>query len=156
MRAIGKISAEDYAVWAGEMLVQNHDSTSLRILAGLNRRDSIFEAQDYFLRAMKELNLEEPEPDAAVREYARETAKQIIDGQIEPQQGVRALYQICVATEYPEELMIWYELDDALDCLIASGYPYTYETATLENFDSIVKEEAKKFVANIEEAQKEA
>jgi hypothetical protein len=36
-RALSQLSASDYVDWAGEMLVQDYDSYSLRILAGLAR-----------------------------------------------------------------------------------------------------------------------
>jgi hypothetical protein len=148
-RALDKAHAEDYIDWAGEMLVQDYDSPSLRILAGLNRQNNTFEAQDYFSRCVKELRLNEPEPEAAVREYACEIAQQIIDEQITAQEGVRALYQVCLARDYPKEFMVWFELDDALDSLLAGDYPYTYESATLENFGDTVKLEAKRFIDKV-------
>jgi hypothetical protein len=45
--------------------------------------------------------------------------------------------------------MIWLELDDALDNLLAGEYPYTYESATLENFDEVAKHEAESFITEM-------
>lgn len=104
----------------------------------------------YFLRSIKELNIEEIEPKAAVRAYACEIAQQIIDGQSTSfQQAIQALYQIWLDTDFDSDYAVWSELDDALDRLHAGGFPYSYPAATLENFDVIVKQEAARFIAKM-------
>lgn len=148
-RALGQLSSSDYVDWAVEMLTESYDSHSLRILAGLDKFTSTFEAEDYFLRSLKELNLNIPDSEMAVRAYACAIAAQLIEEKITAQQGVRALYKICVATEYAPDFMIWLELDDALDSLLAGNYPYTYQSATLENFDDLAKQEAENFIATV-------
>src|SRR5215208_5660475 len=148
-RALYQLPAGDYVDWAGEMLVQGYDSYSLRILAGLERSASTFEAEDYFLRSAKELGISIPDSEAAVRAYACEIARQIVEGRLTGQEGVRALYRICLATEYDRDYLIWLELDDALDSLLSGEYAYTYESATLENFDEVAKQEAEKFIVEM-------
>jgi hypothetical protein len=148
-RALYQLPASDYVDWAGEMLVQDYDSYSLRILAGLERLASSFEAEDYFLRSAKELGLRVPDSEAAVGDYACDIAQQIVEGHLTGQEGVRALYRICLATEYDRDYLIWLELDDALDSLLSGEYAYTYESATLENFDEVVKQEAEKFIVEM-------
>ncbi|HEU4836787.1 MAG TPA: hypothetical protein VFS90_20300 [Pyrinomonadaceae bacterium] len=148
-RALQQLSADDYAAWAGEMLVQGYDSRSLRILAGLDKFASTFEAENYFARSLAELNLTPPDSDTAIRAYACEIARQIIEDKITAQDGVRALFQICIATDYAADFIIWLELDDALDSLISGNYPFTYESATLENFNEIAKREAANFIAAV-------
>jgi hypothetical protein len=146
-RALGQVSSGDYKDWAGEMLVRGYDSRSLRILAGVDRFVSTFEAEDYFLRSIKELDLSLPAPDTAIRAYACEIAQQVVDNVIRAQEGVRWLFQICIATDYARDFIIWLELDDALDSLLHGNYPFTYESATLDNFDEIAKREAANFIA---------
>ena len=148
-RALQQLSSGIYGEWAGEMLVQGYDSHSLRILAGLDRFAGSFEAEDYFLRSLKELNLSIPDPEGAIRAYACEIAQRVIENKIKGQEGVRALYAICIATDYARDFMIWLELDDALDNLLCGEYPYTYESVTLENFDEIAKREAVNFIAAV-------
>lgn len=148
-RALQQLSADDYAAWAGEMLVEGYDSRSLRILAGLDKFASTFEAENYFARSLAELNLTPPDSDTAIRAYACEIARQIIEDKITAQDGVRALFQICIATDYAADFIIWLELDDALDSLISGNYPFTYESATLENFNEIAKREAANFIAAV-------
>jgi hypothetical protein len=149
-RAICHIFATDYIDWAEEMLIQGYDTPNLRILAGLDRKNSIFAVEQYFHTAIKELNIEEIEPNTAVRIYACEVAKQIINGEIKSsQQAIEALYQIYVGTDYDSDYMIWSELDDAFASIRAGEYPYTYPSATLENFAAILKQEATKFITSM-------
>ena len=148
-QALGHVFTGDYVDWAVEMLVQGHDSRSLRILAGLDRSGSTFEAENYFVRSMSELDLTPPDPDSAIRAYACEIARRIIDSEITSHEGVRALYKICTATYYAPDFVIWLQLDDALDSLIYGHHPFTYESATLDNFDAIVKREAADFIAAV-------
>lgn len=148
-RALYHLHANDYVDWAGEMLVQGYDSYSLRILAGLERLASTFEAEEYFLRSAKELGLSIPDSGTAVRAYACEIAQQIVDGRLTGQEGVRELYRICLATEYDRDYLVWLQLDDALDTLLSGEYAYTYESATLENFDEVAKQEAEKFIVEM-------
>jgi len=136
------------------LLVRDYDSFSLRILAGLDRRSNVFEVETYFLRAIKELNLIEPDSKDAVRAYASEIALQIIDGHLPSQEGVRMLYRIwldTLDTEYDQaDYVIWLELDDALDSLKAGVFPYSFQSATLDNFDALVKQKAKEFIAEMD------
>ncbi|MBW4694030.1 MAG: hypothetical protein KME27_19975 [Lyngbya sp. HA4199-MV5] len=149
-RALHQVFADDYIDWAIELLVQGYDSPNLRILAGLDRRSSVFDIETYFIHAIKELEIEEPEPKAAVRAYACEMAQQIIDGQFTSLRAVvRALYQIWLNTDYDPNYAIWLTLDDALDSLYAGEYPYSYPSATLENFEAIVQQEAARFVSQL-------
>jgi hypothetical protein len=90
-RALRQLSSGDYVEWAGDMLVQGYDSHSLRILAGLDKFASTFEAEGYFLRSLKELNLSLPDSGGAIRAYACEIARRMIEGKITGREGVRAL-----------------------------------------------------------------
>lgn len=148
-RALYQLPASDYADWAGEMLVRGHDSYSLRILAGLGPFTSLHEAEDYFLRSARELGLRIPDPAEAVRAYACEIAREMLDGRLDAREGVRALYRICIGTEYEREYIVWLRLDDALDSLLSGGYAHAYESATLESFEEVARREAEKFVAEM-------
>jgi len=118
----------------------------LRILAGLDKRATAFEAEHYFARVLKELNLNPPAPHAAGRAYGCEIARQMMEDKITAQDCVRKLSRLCVSTNYDRDFMIWYELDDILDTLL-QGIPYG--SVTLENFDEITKEDAASFIATV-------
>jgi hypothetical protein len=148
-KALRQLSTGDYVDWAVEMLVHGYDSHSLRILASLDRFATAFEAEDYFYRSFNELNLKPPDSDTAVRAYACEIARRMIEGKITGHDGVRALYGICIETDYARDFIIWYQLHEALDSLHYGQTPFTYETATLDNFDEIANREAANFIATV-------
>ena len=152
-RALGQVFADDYIDWAIAMLMEDYDSPNLRILAGLDRRSSFFEVEAYFLRSIKELGIEEVEPENAIRSYACETAQQIIDGQFtSPHQAIETMYrlwlQLWVARgyNYDPDYEIWIELHEALTSIHIGEFPYSYPSATLKNIDEVVKQEAARFI----------
>jgi hypothetical protein len=149
-QALHHIFAEDYIDWAYEMLLQDYDSPSLRILAGLNRPSSLREIGPYFWKAIEELQIEIPEPKTAIWDYACDLAQKIVDGQFTNIQDiVGTLYQICRDTNYDATYAVWADLDDLLDSLDFGEIPYGYPSATLENINEIVKKEALNFIARI-------
>ena len=153
---MGLLASEEYIDWAGEMLVKGFDSPSLRILAGLNNFTSGFEVEDRFKRSIQELGFELPERQAALRAYSCAVAKRIVAGKQPAKEGLHALYKIFIASDYAREYSVWLDLDDALDDLVYGGYPFVCErygkytemlgTITLENFDEIIKLEARDFL----------
>jgi hypothetical protein len=149
-RALHHVFAEDYIDWAYEMLLQNYDSPSLRILAGLHRPSNLREIGSYFLDAIEELQIEIPEPKTAIWDYACDLAQKIVDGQFTNIRDlVGTLYQICRETDYDANYAIWADLDDLLDSLDFGEVPYGYPSATLENINEIIKKEALNFIAKI-------
>jgi hypothetical protein len=149
-QALGRTFSEDYIDWAYEMLEQDYDTPQLRILAGLDRRSSMFEVDEYFKKSLKELSIEPLEPKAAVRAYACDIAQQIIDGQFPAsRQTMKALRQLWLDSEYDDDYDIWSDLDEACDYLSWGDFPYTYPTATLDNFDEILKKEAAQFIVRM-------
>ena len=145
-RAMNRVTAADYVEWATGMLTDGHDSRNLRMLAGLDERGSVFEAEEHFSKALRELRIPEPDETGKLRAYSCDLARQIVDGTLAAEAGVKALYQVCLATDYARPFMIWLYLDDALDSIRAGEYPHTYEKATAANFGDIVKMEAQRFV----------
>lgn len=146
-RVLTQLSASDYVDWAGEMLMQGYDSHHLCILAGLDNSTSFYEADERFLRAARELGFDVPDSEKAVRLYACETAQQIIEGQLTGHEGVRSLSKICRDTTYHPDFIAWYYLDEAWDFMMAGDPPYTYQSATLENYDEVARQEARNFIA---------
>jgi hypothetical protein len=131
--------------WAISMLERDFDSPSLRILSGLDG-SSLFEADDYFRRVLRELQISEPDFETSIRAFACELATRLIVGTLDPENGVRELYRLCVAADYAKEFMVWFYLDDALDDIRAGQYPWTYESLTASNFEETVRSEAKNFL----------
>ena len=46
-RAMNRVTAADYVEWATGMLTNGQDSPNLRMLAGLDERGSVFEAEEH-------------------------------------------------------------------------------------------------------------
>ena len=147
-RVLGYVSASDYVNWAVEMLKKDYDSPNLRILAGLSPESRMIEVERYFFSCLQELNIDqELNPKVAVHTYASQIAKQIINGQFRSaREAIQPLYQICLDTGYDPNYIVWIELDDALDSLYAGKFPYTYPSATLDNFNDLIKQEAIKLI----------
>ena len=144
-RATNRLLASEYAEWAISMLERDLDSPSLRILAGLDG-SSLFEADDYFCRVLRELHIPEPDFETSIRAYACELATRLVAGTLDPENGVRQLYRLCLAADYAKDFMVWLYLDDALDDIRAGLYPYSYDSLTTNNFEETVRTEAKNFL----------
>jgi hypothetical protein len=139
------LSANDYIDWAADMLGQGYDSPSLRILAGLvDSKGSTFEPEHYFQLCVKELSIILPEFKQALRAYALEISSDIIDGNIRPGDGVRVLSRIYMATDFDPDYEEWYILDEVLNNPL---------DGTLEQFDSIVIQGARRFIAQMKNKQ---
>ena len=123
LRAQKGMDIKDYINWAVSALSDGFDSPSLAILAGLDYGViSQIEASEYFLRAVKELNLPIPDselawgdwswtdslyrklgltlPDEAtlVCQHLEELAEQIRDGVIDPITGLDRIYNDILIT----------------------------------------------------------
>jgi hypothetical protein len=143
---MNRVTAADYVEWATGMLTEGRDSPNLRMLAGLDDSVNTFEAEEHFRKALRELQIPEPDEAAKVRAYACDLARQILDGTLAPEAGVKALYQVYLATSNDRPFKVWSYLDDALDDIKAGICPRTYETATAANFSDLVKMEAQRFI----------
>jgi hypothetical protein len=116
------------------------------MLAGMERSSSPFEVEDFFQRAARELELKESSKDVAIRSYSIDLAQQIISDEIPIREGVRRLYGLCLAGDYPSYLMIWSDLDDALADVEYGYEPHRYPGLTRESSKETVVKEARAFV----------
>jgi hypothetical protein len=117
-RAKTSFLVHEYVNWAGNALVDGFDSPSLRILAGLDYGlVAQIEAPDYFLKAVKELNLPIPDCELAfgnwdqtvslyrklglilpeeasvIYQHLKELANQIREGILDPLVGLNRIYE---------------------------------------------------------------
>lgn len=144
-RAVALVTATDYVDWAEGMLLEGHDARHLRMLAGLDRGASVFEGEDLFLRAVRELGLAEPAD--PLMAHACDLARRLASGELPARPTVRALFKLWVLSDCARrELSEWMALDDALDSLEAGVYPYALPGATPDNFDELARAEARAFL----------
>jgi hypothetical protein len=146
LRAMRKCWAEHYAEWATTQLEAGCDSKHLRILAGLVSKSSVFEAEEYFHQTIHELGLTEPSKEIAMKAYCVYVAEQIIERKVAARDGVKMLFSVYIDSDYPKNLWIWFNLDDACDDVHYGHEPYTYPGLTKKNLEEMVIKEAKLFV----------
>ncbi len=149
LRALERGTTATYVDWATGMLEKGADSRSLRILAGLELSISVFEAKDYFLKAIAELGIREPEKSHAITGYAAYLAERLIDNLIPQETVIMRLSELCCVSGYPANLMIWYELYDALRDIEYGGEPWSYPGLTKQNAPGIIAQEAAKFLISV-------
>jgi len=65
----GIVSVEDYVAWAYTLLQNNVSANSVNIIASLAPNHNLFEVEDYFQRALKELQIELPMIEPSSRSY---------------------------------------------------------------------------------------
>ncbi|HET6408623.1 MAG TPA: hypothetical protein VFG14_12130 [Chthoniobacteraceae bacterium] len=142
--ALGRAQAGDYIDWAVDALALGSDSPNLRILAGLDRFISPFEAEEHFKKARKELGLSAPGRQQAILDYAISLAETILEPGSDYQTIVSKLAELCHSNEYPDFLMEWYSVEDGLADIRAGCYPYGYE--------ALYQADPRKIVTNIAQA----
>jgi hypothetical protein len=72
-------------------LEQGMDSDSLIILAGMSDNDNPFEIEEYFKKALTELEIKFPDKRKAALELAKYYADEIIAGKVDPVDGVNKI-----------------------------------------------------------------
>lgn len=105
------------------------------------------EVEDAFRLTLSELGIDPPEPDETLWRYAKLVARQLLDGKIEAVQAVQILNQICIQLDYPRELAVWDNLDDAWLNISSGHEAYLVPAVTRDNFPDRVRDEAAEFLA---------
>ena len=145
---LGRAQAGDYIDWAVDALVSGSDSPNLRILAGLDRFVSSFEAEEHFKKARKELGLPTPSRDRAIKNYALHLACCILDPDSPYETLVAKLSELCYTNDYPAYLMEWYALDDEIPDISTRHYPYGFDKLHQVDPRKVVTEIAKRFITD--------
>jgi hypothetical protein len=116
-RRLGRLAAADLVAWAVSALWAGQDSDNLRRLAGLDvgEQARLSDAENLFDAALGDVGLSLPDENAAVREYVRALAQEIVAGQAAPQaQVARIHHEILSPLDHPPELMAWCYVGDSL------------------------------------------
>ncbi|MYL33359.1 hypothetical protein GLW08_08660 [Pontibacillus yanchengensis] len=72
------VSVEDYINWSHSLLENNISSPSLNIIATFSFEDNIFEVEEYFNKALNELEIQKPSFEVSTRAYIELLANKII------------------------------------------------------------------------------
>lgn len=135
---------EEYVQWAIDMLELEFDSKNLRILAGLSNPLNPWEVDHYFELALNDLNISKPNKEEAIKYYSIYLCEQMLNGEISPSNGLEKFCWIAQELDYPDEYMMWYELEDAV-LNINCEYFCTYKGMNKSNVSSYLLKEAKLF-----------
>lgn len=112
--ALGKLSYSDLPNVACDALELGFDGPAIRRLASL-QKPSYFGVGDLFEKALKEIGIEQwSKRDAAVL-LAKEIGRDILAGRKEPLAAAEEIWGLCVAADYPKELVTFGGLDREFD-----------------------------------------
>lgn len=112
----GTLAAKDLVDWAVGALSEGMDTPAIRQLAGMDLEGPRLTAaaMPQFRRALQELGIPVPAPDAAAREYVRVLVEDIVEGRVTPQPQVERIHkEIVTPLDHPKDLMVW--------CYLSSG-----------------------------------
>ncbi|MFJ8258555.1 hypothetical protein ACIQ4Z_15010 [Peribacillus asahii] len=105
----------DYIRWALEMLKNDCTSFSLNILSSLSEPLNIFEVEDYFRRALREINLQEPSFEECAEYYIQYLSKKLLEDKNNAIDLAYKIYEVVGNLDYPEDLDGWYNISDMID-----------------------------------------
>ena len=97
------------------MLENEVSTTSLNILASLREPLNIFEVEDYFNRALDELDIEEPLYEECAKCYIRYLLIQIVDDNNKAMNLAYEIYEVIREHFTNEELDKWFEISEMID-----------------------------------------
>ena len=146
-RLLGGICAEDVVAWANAELALGKDTPTLRILASSGPPFHWSEVEDAFLLTLSELGIEPPAPDLTLWRYAEYVAQQLLNDKIGAVQACQIISQVYIQLDYPRELAVWDNLDDAWLNISSGHKDYLTPAVTRDNFPDRVRNEAAEFLA---------
>ncbi|MCA0983246.1 hypothetical protein LCL89_04180 [Halobacillus yeomjeoni] len=114
------VLVEDYIHWSHSLLEKSVYSPSLYIIASFTIKDNIFEVEEYFKKALNELEVQQPVFEVCARAHIGHLANEIIksDNYSDLVYLTEKIFHV-VATElyYPDDLIEWYEISEMIDRL---------------------------------------
>jgi len=139
---------EDFLKWSYVMLANGLESKSLLMLASMNTSENIFLFENYFNKSFSELDLTKPKIIESTRSYLTYLCSEIVNNNRDSFEVTKDIFKILVELDYPENLLVWMQLDDNVDWII-------YDNKALKQEESVVRqmiiEEAKRYLATQED-----
>lgn len=114
----GTVLTEDYVNWSINLLENDVSSPSVNIISSFSFGESIFEVEEYFNRALNELETQKPTFEICARAYIGYLANKIIKENNNSFTFDLAymIYRIvALDLDYPDDLMEWYEISEMID-----------------------------------------
>ncbi len=133
----GEADATEYVDWAIEQLVKGIETPSVKILASFMKPLYKPELEEYFYKSLDELGWGFPPFIENARICVKYLAEKILDGSLEPIKGAHEIYTYVRDLNYPEDLIVWLEIDDYIDERV---YNSIYQMRDEELIERIIRE----------------
>lgn len=111
----GDVKPIDYVDWSLNMLENDCSSFSLNILSSLREPLNIFEMEDYFRRAFRELDLQEPSYEVCAAKYIQYLSKKILEDENNALEIAYDIDMVVRDLDYPEGLEEWCNINDMIN-----------------------------------------
>lgn len=131
--------------WAIDMLRRGVETENMLIISSFSKPVDKEEIKPYVSGVLKDLGLEEKTSEQSIIAHAHYYLARILE-HVEERKNLSALYKLCLEADYKYGLTPFYLLWFAWSDLEEKGYNYYYETATLDNFEDILKTEAESWI----------
>ncbi|MFG6497012.1 hypothetical protein P8610_16750 [Fictibacillus sp. UD] len=109
------VVSKDYISWAFHMLENNHSSYSINVLSSLSEAVNIFEVEDYFRRAAKEIQLQQPSYQVCSIHYLQHLATQILLDETHAIDLAYEIYEVMRELDDTPNYKTWYEISELID-----------------------------------------
>ncbi|WP_046213557.1 hypothetical protein [Paenibacillus wulumuqiensis] len=142
-------SGSDYLNWGFSLLENDVESESLFKLSSMSKADSLFIFEDFFYKLLEEMGLKRPTDEETVEAHIILMCQEIINQKSDLLKIASDIFREVVELHYPDDLVVWLEINDAIDRVI-----YDNE-GEKQNEDALRKRiiyEAKKYLS-IQEAE---
>lgn len=136
------VESKDYVAWSISMIENNHQSISLYSLSTFKEPYNIFEIEEYFERALKELKVSIPSFEESCYEQIRFLSRIILKDENKAIDIAQDIYHISVELGYPDDLEEWFYISEMRDSFYYGGNRNSYKVK-------------KRLVATIVEAAKQ-
>ncbi len=146
--AVGAAQPKDYSEWAIDMLNNGVESENVAILAGLDmdKHPDLEEIKYYFKQSIIDLKLELPSEEKSFLNYAAHICREIIKGEISPQDGVATLDSLYSKSDYEPIYSIWDELNDDIWSIKERETSYFNTGLSANNIDQYITNVASQFI----------
>lgn len=132
--------------WAVSRLEEGRDGYYLAMLAGMSPPYNGFEIDALLKRALRELDVPNLSPSAAVWAYAAECLQEALSAGSDKVESLGIVVDLYVDHDYPRELYALYRLHYAHRELMDYGHQFYWEGANYENIDRIIDEKIEAFL----------
>lgn len=123
--------------WALGLMLKGCKLASVAQLAGAVEPYSHFQLVDWAKYILDDLNLGQQERQTIIDNYIRQTLKDTLRGERSYLEGLKNLYDLCLALNYDDSFMDFYQLYNAKSDLEYSPQQWYWDGATRDNIDEI-------------------